>query len=85
MLKLYGADLHHDGGAFGAAVPQRVWERRLRTLKGMGCNAIRCSHNPQAEEFYDICDQLGLIVIDELYDKWAGSSLYYQRLFLHDW
>ncbi|HIU46494.1 MAG TPA: DUF4982 domain-containing protein [Candidatus Fimadaptatus faecigallinarum] len=85
VLKLYGADLHHDGGAFGAAVPQRVWERRLRTLKGMGCNAIRCSHNPQAEEFYDICDQLGLIVIDELYDKWAGSSLYYQRLFLHDW
>lgn len=84
-LKLYGADLHHDGGAFGAVAPERIWERRLRTLKAMGCNAIRCSHNPQAEEFYGICDRLGLIVIDELYDKWAGSGLYYQRLFLHSW
>ena len=84
-LKLYGADLHHDGGAFGAAVPLRVWERRLRALREMGCNAIRCSHNPQCEEFYDLCDRMGFIVIDELYDKWAGTGLYYQRLFLSSW
>lgn len=85
MLKLYGADLHHDGGAFGAAMPMRVLKRRLLALRSMGCNAIRCSHNPHGEELYELCDELGMIVIDELYDKWAGTGLYYQRLFLRDW
>ena len=81
-LKLYGANLHHDGGlCFGAAVPDGLWDRRLRQLQKMGCNAIRCSHNPREERFYDLCDELGLVVIDEVYDKWRHSDLYYEKLF----
>ena len=85
ILKLYGANLHHDGGMiFGAALPEEVLRRRLTTLKSMGCNAIRCSHNPHAEFLYDLCDEMGLVVIDELYDKWCDSQLYFEQLFSED-
>jgi beta-galactosidase len=70
-VKMKGMCLHHDGGAVGAAVPEAVLERRLRLLQEMGCNAIRCSHNPEAPEFYDICDRLGLLVLDEAFDEWT--------------
>lgn len=83
-LKLKGVNLHHDGGVFGAAVPEKIWRRRLLKLKEMGANAVRTSHNPQAPEFYDLCDALGLLVVDELYDKWAGSKLYFKDVFLTD-
>ncbi|TLY53296.1 MAG: glycoside hydrolase family 2, partial [Gemmatimonadetes bacterium] len=53
-LKMKGVNLHHDGGAVGAAVPERIWERRLALLKAMGANAIRTSHNPPAPEFLDL-------------------------------
>lgn len=83
-LKMKGVDLHHDGGVFGAAVPVEIWRRRFEKLKAMGCNAIRCSHNPQAAEFYDLADELGFVVIDELYDKWDGTRLYYEKIFPYD-
>jgi beta-galactosidase len=70
-VKMRGMCLHHDGGAVGAAVPEAVLERRLRLLQEMGCNAIRCSHNPMAPEFYDLCDRLGLLVMDEAFDEWT--------------
>ncbi len=70
-VKLLGMCVHHDGGAVGAAVPVEVWERRLERLKAMGCNAIRCSHNPPAPEFLDLCDRLGLLVMDEAFDEWT--------------
>lgn len=83
---MYGANLHHDGGVcFGAAVPKAVLRRRLTALKRMGCNAIRCSHNPHDEALYDLCDELGLLMIDEVYDKWCKSSLYFGTLFEEDW
>lgn len=69
-IKLKGVDLHHDAAAFGAAVPYNVLRRRLEKVKQLGCNAVRCSHNPKETAFYDLCDELGLLVIDELYDKW---------------
>ncbi|MDR2496062.1 MAG: DUF4982 domain-containing protein [Tannerellaceae bacterium] len=69
-LKLKGVCLHHDGGVFGAAVSKEVWERRLATLKRLGCNAVRCSHNPHAPYLYEICDRLGLLVMDEAFDEW---------------
>ena len=69
-MKLKGVCLHHDAGVLGSAVPKQVWEKRLRTLKEMGCNAIRTSHNPQDEVFYDICDEIGLMVMDEAFDEW---------------
>jgi beta-galactosidase len=70
-VKMKGMCLHHDGGAVGAAVPEAVLERRLRLLKEMGCNAVRASHNPMSDEFYDLCDRLGLLVMDEAFDEWT--------------
>jgi beta-galactosidase/beta-glucuronidase len=69
-LKMKGVCIHHDAGVLGAAVPKEVWKRRLLTLKEIGVNAIRTSHNPQAPDFYDLCDELGLLVLNEAYDEW---------------
>ena len=69
-MKVKGVCLHHDAGVLGSVVPRDVWERRLRNLKEMGANAIRMSHNPQAPDVYDLCDELGLMVMDEASDEW---------------
>jgi beta-galactosidase len=84
-VKLKGVNLHHDGGAVGAAVPLAIWKRRFAKLKECGANAIRCAHAPQAAEFYDLADEMGFLLIDELYDKWAPSSLYFQEFFDKWW
>lgn len=73
-LKLKGACVHHDGGAFGAAVPRSIWESRLNALKRLGVNAIRTAHNPPSPEFLDLCDHLGLLVMDELFDMWTVAK-----------
>jgi beta-galactosidase len=70
-VKMLGVNLHHDGGAVGAAVPERVWERRLVALKAMGANAVRTAHNPPAPEFLDLCDRLGFLVMAEVFDEWT--------------
>jgi beta-galactosidase len=72
-VKMKGVCLHHDAGCVGAAVPDGVLERRLKILKELGCNAIRCSHNPPAPELLDLCDRMGFLVIDEAFDKWEGK------------
>ena len=64
-----GVCLHHDGGLVGAAVPKGVWKRRLEKLKEAGCNAIRTSHNPFSEEFLDLCDEMGFLVQNEIFDE----------------
>ncbi|MCD8044733.1 MAG: DUF4982 domain-containing protein [Tannerellaceae bacterium] len=69
-MKMKGVCIHHDAGVLGATVPREVWKRRLLTLKEIGCNAIRTSHNPQAPDLYDLCDELGLLVMNEAYDEW---------------
>lgn len=69
-MKVKGVCLHHDAGVLGAVVPRDVWKRRLKNLKEIGVNAIRMSHNPQAPVVYDLCDQLGLLVMDEASDEW---------------
>ncbi|MGD0744882.1 MAG: beta-galactosidase GalB [Verrucomicrobiota bacterium] len=61
---------HHDLGALGAAINTRALERQIQMLKAMGCNAIRTSHNPPAPELLDLCDRLGLLVMDESFDCW---------------
>lgn len=68
--KVKGVCLHHDAGVLGAVVPADVWRRRLENLKSIGANAIRMSHNPQAPVVYDLCDELGLLVMDEASDEW---------------
>jgi beta-galactosidase len=74
QVKLNGVCLHHDCGAVGAAVPERVWQRRLEILKAMGCNAIRTSHNPYSSDFMDLCDRLGFLVMNEVFDEWKQSK-----------
>jgi len=69
-VKMNGVCLHHDAGCLGAAVPEQAWVRRLQVLKEMGCNAIRTSHNPPAPEFLDLCDKMGFLVMDEIFDEW---------------
>jgi beta-galactosidase len=82
-IKLKGVCLHHDCGILGAAFYEAAWRRRLLILKGMGCNAVRTSHNPPAEEFLDLCDELGFYVIDECFDKW--KTLAYGEIFEDSW
>ena len=73
-VKLNGVCLHHDAGSMGAAVPERVWERRFEALREMGCNAIRTSHNPPAPEFLDLCDRMGFVVMNEAFDEWKAGK-----------
>lgn len=87
-ILLKGVCLHHDGGCVGAAVPPGVWERRLKKLKAMGCNAIRTSHNVPASNFLDLCDRLGFLVIDEFVDKWflpARKGSWDGDAFVEEW
>ncbi|MCI7791431.1 MAG: DUF4982 domain-containing protein [Lachnospiraceae bacterium] len=72
--KLKGVCLHHDAGCLGAAVTKEVWRRRLKTLKACGCNAIRCSHNPHMPELYDLCDEMGFVMMDEAFDEWENAK-----------
>ncbi len=71
QVKMKGVNLHHDGGCLGAAVPAAVWDYRLEVLKSLGVNAIRTSHNPAMEELVTLCDQKGILVFDEINDKWG--------------
>ena len=65
-VPLNGVCDHHDLGALGAAINTRALERQIEILKEMGCNAIRTSHNPPAPELLDLCDRLGMVVMDEV-------------------
>lgn len=69
-MKVKGVCLHDDAGVLGTAVPKDVWQTRLVNLKSLGCNAIRMSHNPHAPALYELCDSLGLLVMDEASDEW---------------
>ncbi|MBN2213536.1 MAG: DUF4982 domain-containing protein [Bacteroidales bacterium] len=85
-IKMKGVCLHHDGGCLGAAVPVRVWERRLIKLKEMGCNAIRTAHNLPDPEFLDLCDRLGFLVMDECFDEWRiGKREYAYHKYFEQW
>ena len=64
-LKLKGVCNHQDHAGVGVAVPDSLWDFRIRRLKEMGANAYRCSHHPPAAEFLDACDRLGMLVMDE--------------------
>ncbi len=85
-FKIKGVCLHADGGAFGAAIPVSIWEARLKTLKALGVNAIRTAHNPPAPEFLDLCDRMGFLVMDEMFDCWTvGKNPFDYHLYFNQW
>ncbi|MCG8451430.1 MAG: DUF4982 domain-containing protein [Pirellulales bacterium] len=73
-IKLKGVCEHLEGGPVGGAWPDELIEWKLRLLKQMGCNAIRTAHNPQVPKFYDLCDEIGLLVMDEIFDGWKKKA-----------
>jgi beta-galactosidase len=73
-VQLYGVCLHHDHGPLGAAFYTRAMERQLEIMRDTGVNAIRMSHNPPAPEALDLCDRMGFVVWDEVFDKWDRTA-----------
>jgi beta-galactosidase len=85
-IKIKGVCLHGDGGAVGTAVPMRVWERRLEALKRIGVNGIRAAHFPPDPAFLDLCDRMGILVMDEMFDQWTvAKNPYDYHLYFRDW
>lgn len=74
VTKLKGGCIHHDYGPLGAAAIDRAEERKIELLKANGFNAIRLSHNPPSQEFLDICDRMGMLVINEAFDAWEKTK-----------
>lgn len=72
--KINGVCMHHDLGCLGSAVNTRAIQRQLEILKNMGCNGIRCSHNPPAPELLNLCDRMGFVVMDESFDMWRKKK-----------
>ena len=88
QVKIKGVCLHHDAGALGAAVPLSAWLRRLQTLKELGVNGIRTSHNAVAPEFLSACDFMGFLVMDETFDTWNAAKSHAEKgynLYFTDW
>ncbi|MDQ2920741.1 MAG: DUF4982 domain-containing protein [Acidobacteriota bacterium] len=85
-LRLNGVCDHHDLGALGSAINIRALERQLEILKEMGVNALRTSHNPPAPELLDLCDRMGIVVMDEAFDAWRrGKKKNDYHLLFDDW
>ena len=81
--KLKGVCLHQEAGCLGTAVTKEVWRERLTHLKSLGCNAIRAAHHTYAEDFLDLCDEIGFFIYEESFDKWKGGL--YGRYFDENW
>ncbi|MEI8371631.1 MAG: glycoside hydrolase family 2 TIM barrel-domain containing protein [Planctomycetota bacterium] len=73
-LPINGVCNHHDLGCIGSAVHARGIQRQLEILKGMGCNAIRTSHNPPDPALLSLCDAMGFLVMDEAFDEWKSGK-----------
>ena len=84
-MKLKGVCMHHDQGALGAEAWESAIDRQVKILKEMGCNSIRVTHNPAADELIEACNEQGILVIDEVFDGWAwaknGNNMDYARFF----
>lgn len=74
QVKIKGMCVHHDCGLTGSVGYKETWRRRMEKLKDMGCNGLRTAHNPPTPEFLDLCDELGFLVMDEIYDEWMLSK-----------
>lgn len=85
-IKLKGVCLHNDCGVVGTAVPKNIWIKRIGMLKEMGCNAIRTAHHPFPKEFYEVCNNIGMMVMDEIFDGWeCVKASYDYGLYFKEW
>ena len=86
-VKLHGVCMHHDLGALGAAFHEKAARRQLRIMREMGVNALRTSHNPPAKRLMDLCDEMGILVLDEFLDMWEKpkTTYDYARFFADCW
>ena len=75
-VKLKGGCIHHDNGVAGSRAYTAMEERKVRLLKESGYNAIRTSHNPMSTALLDVCDRLGILVMDEAFDQWRAKKNY---------
>ena len=82
---LQGYANHHTLGALGAAAYPRAIEKRLQLMKQFGINHVRTSHNPYSRDFIRLCDKYGLLVVDELYDKWTNQHTGNRVPFMNHW
>lgn len=73
-IEIKGVNNHHDLGALGVAFNRRAAQRQLEVLQDMGANAVRMSHNPPAPELLDLCDEMGVLVVDEIFDCWRQKK-----------
>lgn len=73
-VQLYGVNLHADLGPLGMAFNRSAMKRQLEIMKDMGFNALRTSHNCPAPDVLDLCDEMGIFVWNEAFDKWEGTS-----------
>ncbi|HJC46495.1 MAG TPA: discoidin domain-containing protein [Candidatus Lachnoclostridium pullistercoris] len=84
-MKLKGVCMHHDQGALGAVDSKAAIRRQVEILKDMGCNAIRVTHNPASRNLIEVCNEMGILVIEEAFDGWLdpknGNSRDYSRFF----
>jgi len=74
VVKLKGVADHLEAGPVGAAYPDELLRWKIQQLKEMGCNSIRTAHNPQTPLFYDLCDEMGILVMDEIFDGWMKKA-----------
>lgn len=85
-IKINGVCLHGDLGCLGTAINEDALYRQLLMMKDMGVNAIRCSHNPPAPELLNLCDSMGLLVMDEAFDSWMqGKTTYDYSIYFKTW
>lgn len=77
QMKLEGVCMHHDQGALGAVANEAAIRRQVKKLKDMGVNSIRVTHNPAAQTLIDICNEEGILLIDEAFDTWYGGKKTY--------
>jgi beta-galactosidase len=85
-VQIKGVCDHHDLGCLGSAAYKRGFERQLQILKAMGCNALRTSHNPPSPELLDLCDRMGILVMDECFDEWKlNKTKFGYGRFFDDW
>ena len=82
-MKLKGVCMHHDQGSLGATAYDSAIDRQVKILKEMGCNSIRVTHNPAAQDLIDACNEQGILVVEEAFDTWINQRMVTAMIILY--